>query len=203
LEGKLLAILEGHAHWINTLALGTDFVLRTGAFDHEGRISGSDPKATALARYQAALNGESEQLVSGSDDFTMFLWSPSKSKKPIARLTGHQGLIFQVNFSPDGRYIASGSVDKSVKIWNGMTGQFVTSFRGHVGSVYQICWSADSRLVMSASKDSTVKVWELKSRSLKLDLPGHLDEVYAIDWSPMGDRAASGGKDKLLKLWRQ
>lgn len=61
-------------------------------------------------------------------------------------------------FSPDGKWIASASFDRSVRLWNGVTGQFVTAFRGHVGPVYQVSWSADSRLLLSGSKDSTLKV---------------------------------------------
>lgn len=47
-------------------------------------------------------------------------------------------LVNHVYFSPDGQWIASGSFDKSVKLWNGITGNFVAAFRGHVGPVYQI-----------------------------------------------------------------
>lgn len=61
-------------------------------------------------------------------------------------------------FSPDTRYIASASFDKSIKLWDGNTGKYITSFRGHVRAVYQISWSADSRLLVSGSADSTLKV---------------------------------------------
>lgn len=47
-------------------------------------------------------------------------------------------IVNHVYFSPDGKWIASGSFDKSVKLWNGITGNFVAAFRGHVGPVYQI-----------------------------------------------------------------
>lgn len=64
-----------------------------------------------------------ERLVSGSDDFTLFLWSPAEDKKPLARMTGHQALINQVLFSPDSRIVASASFDKSIKLWDGRTGK--------------------------------------------------------------------------------
>lgn len=70
------------------------------------------------------LKGEGhERLVSGSDDFTMFLWNPAEDKKPVARMTGHQALVNEVLFSPDTRLIASASFDKSIKIWDGKTGK--------------------------------------------------------------------------------
>lgn len=72
--------------------------------------------------------GQPEILVSGSDDFTMFMWKPEQDKKPIQRMTGHQNLINDVKFSPDMRLLASASFDKSVKIWQGNTGKWVQLF---------------------------------------------------------------------------
>eukprot|EP00124_Ichthyophonus_hoferi_P003903 Ihof_evm1s377 gene=Ihof_evmTU1s377 len=202
-DGVLCRSLDGHAHWVNCMALNTDYVLRTGAFDYRGIAPTNEIEAkdTALVRYNKVLQdvGGVERLVSGSDDFTMYMWDPATTKKPITRMTGHQQLINHVCFSPDGRLVASGSFDKSVKIWDGRTGKFLASMRGHVGAVYQVCWSADSRMLVSASKDSTMKVWDSKTKKLTCDLPGHADEVYAVDWSPDGQRVASGGKDRVIK----
>ncbi|PNY11684.1 notchless protein [Trifolium pratense] len=202
-QGKLIRELKGHAHWVNSLALSTEYVLRTGAFDHTGKhySSAEEMQKVALERYKAMRGNAPERLVSGSDDFTMFLWEPFVDKHHKTRMTGHQQLVNHVYFSPDGQWIASASFDKSVKIWNGTTGKFVTAFRGHVGPVYRISWSADSRLLLSGSKDSTLKVWDIRTRKLKQDLPGHADEVFSVDWSPDGEKVASGGKDKVLKLW--
>lgn len=73
--------------------------------------------------FQLLQGDEPERLVSGSDDFTLFLWQPENDKKPVARMTGHQQLINEVLFSPDTRLIASASFDKSVKLWDGRNGK--------------------------------------------------------------------------------
>ncbi|XP_014244132.1 notchless protein homolog 1 isoform X2 [Cimex lectularius] len=202
-DGILCRTLEGHAHWVNTLALNTDFVLRSGSFLLKNNVDTSDKismQRLAKIRFDEVCGHDGERLVSGSDDFTMFLWRPGTEKKPIARLTGHQQLVNSVKFSPDTRILASASFDKSIKLWDGRNGKFITTLRGHVQAVYMIAWSADSRLLVSASADSTLKVWSMKTKKLLNDLPGHQDEVYAVDWALDGYRVASGGKDKVLKL---
>lgn len=84
-----------------------------------GKISGN-----IILTFIATLQGSApERLVSGSDDFTMFLWNPAEDKKPLARMTGHSALVNEVLFSPDTRLIASASFDKSIKIWDGRTGK--------------------------------------------------------------------------------
>lgn len=209
-NGKCIQTLKSHAHWVNHLAISTDYVLRKGAFDHtsNSRTGKSQTyeelKAKALEQYEkvAKLGGSiNERIVTASDDFTMYLWEPLKSSKPVCRMTGHQKLVNHVSFSPDGRYIVSSSFDNSIKIWDGLKGVFIGTLRGHVAPVYQTAWSADNRLLVSCSKDTTLKVWDVRTRKLKIDLPGHSDEVFAVDWSIDGKRVASGGKDKMIRLW--
>lgn len=209
-DGVLCKTLKGHGHWVNTIALSTDYVMRTGPYDpQKAEIVYRDITETsetlrklAFDRYVAVCNAEPERLVSGSDDFTMHLWLPEKKQTPETRMMGHQNLINDVKFSPDARWIASASFDKSIKLWNGKSGIFVATLRGHVQQVYQISWAADSRLLVSGSADSTLKVWDMRTHKLMIDLPGHADEVYAVDWSPDGQRVVSGGKDKVIKIWR-
>jgi len=236
-NGTLAHTLSPHAHWVNHLALSTDFVLRTAYHDHTGDIPSTDTekRKKAKERFEKAAkinNTVIERLVTASDDFTMYLWEPSSSTKPVARLLGHQKQVNHVTFSPDGLFIASAGFDNHVKLWNARDGKsvnpfpqllchfflpkpldlafsptnpchrFISTLRAHVAPVYQTCFSPDSRLLVSASKDTTLKVWEVRTGKLSIDLPGHKDEVYAVDWSPDGQKVGSGGRDRAVRIWR-
>lgn len=105
----MLRDLKSHAHWVNTLALSTEYVLRTACYDHNpkskevGGLSRREQAKVAKKRYEEAKGlGKHERVVSGSDDHTLYLWEPLSTKKPICRLTGHSKLINQVSFSPNG-----------------------------------------------------------------------------------------------------
>ncbi|EGP86228.1 unnamed protein product [Zymoseptoria tritici ST99CH_1A5] len=208
IKGTLVHNLTSHAHWVNHLALSTDFVLRTGYFDHKGKKDApstpEDRKKKAQQRYDAviATSSHHERLITASDDCTMYLWSPTLSTKPLQRMVGHQKQINHVTFSADGTLIASAGFDNHVKTWQAKDGKFLHTLRGHVGPVYQCAFSPDSRLLVSASKDTTLKAWDVRKGVLEENLPGHLDEVFAVDWSPDGERVGSGGQDKAVRIWR-
>ncbi|TMW45501.1 hypothetical protein DOY81_009416 [Sarcophaga bullata] len=206
-DGILCRTFTGHAHWVNNIALNTDYVLRTGPFhpvqDRNKKyadISKEKLQEMALQRYKNVCPDEIESLVSCSDDYTLYLWMANQNKC-IQRMTGHQNVVNDVKYSPDVKLIASASFDKSVRLWRAKDGHFLNTFRGHVQAVYTLAWSADSRLLLSGSKDSTLKVWSVQTKKLAQELPGHADEVFAVDWAPDGSKVASGGKDKVVKLW--
>lgn len=206
--GKLLRTLSGHGHRINCLALNSDYATRTGPFSMSNNVPSREK---ALENYISfKTNNKKEILVSGSDDFSMFVWTGHLCKEK-ARLSGHQLLINAISFSPCGSYFASASFDKKIKVWSS-TGVFLRNLTGHVGAIYCVSWSCDSRFLISASKDGTAKVWNIsaesksktnnkKSTALET-LPGHADEVYALDWSPNGTSVATGSKDRTIKIWK-
>ena len=81
-------------------------------------------------------------------------------------LTGHTFTVWSVAFSPDGLTLASGSQDKTIRLWNVATGELIATLTGHTGPVKSVAFSPDGVVLASGSKDSTVRLWDLTSPML-------------------------------------
>jgi WD40 repeat protein len=74
---------------------------------------------------------------------------------------GHSSYVRSIAFSPDGKYLASGSRDKTIKLWSLESQKEVTTLRGHSLSVNSVAFSSDSKYLASGSGDNTVKLWNI------------------------------------------
>ncbi len=78
---------------------------------------------------------------------------------PLYTYRGHSHSVDAVAWSPDGKRIASASVDRTVQVWDAADGGHVYTYRGHASSVYMVAWSPDGRRIASGGYDNTVQVW--------------------------------------------
>ena len=120
---------------------------------------------------------------------------------PPERLVGHTDSIWAAAFSPDGRFIVSGSWDGTLKLWDAETGAELRTLVGHIGSVTAAAFSPDGRFVISGSGDDTLKMWDTETGAELRTLAGHTNPVLAASFSPDGRFIVSGSSDDTLKLW--
>ncbi len=135
-----------------------------------------------------------------SDESTHSLIPPGVKLRDTLR--GHKGVIFRVEWSPDGHRLASGGInDGTIRVWDFQAGQLLCILEGHVGSVLGVAWSPDSRMLASAGSDGIIQLWDALTWELCHTLKCHSSRVLSLAWSPDSRTLASAGSDGIIQLW--
>jgi WD40 repeat protein len=133
----------------------------------------------------------------------LLLAAPGGAAELVLQL-GHRSGVSSVAFSPDATRIASGSWDKTVKVWAVETGQELLSLSGPTEGVNCLAYSPDGKRLVSGNEDKTVRVWDADRGRELLSLKGHTRSVHGVAYSPDGNRIVSvSGNNRAytLKVW--
>jgi WD40 repeat protein len=134
----------------------------------------------------------------------------SKGLQCAATLHGHDGTIFAVAFHPSGHILATGSSDKTAKLWllqrDGARDSCVSTLRGHNGWVMSVAFHSSLPILATGSSDNSARLWQLhsnfKAASCFACLQGHSDHVRSVAFHPLDSVLATGSGDSTAKVWR-
>jgi WD40 repeat protein len=119
------------------------------------------------------------------------------------QVLSHPSQVNEVRYSPDGKTLATASDDKTVKLWDVVTGKELKTFNGHQKWVYSVSFSPDGKTLASGSDDNTVKLWDVGTGKELKTLEDHQSWgwVNSVSYSSDGKTLASGNLDYTVKLW--
>jgi WD40 repeat protein len=113
---------------------------------------------------------------------------------------GHTSIVNAVAFSPDGKQQASGSNDRTIRLWDVATGTTRQTLEGHTNCINDVAFSPDSKQLVSASDGQTVRLWDAATGAALQMLEGHTSIVNAAAFSPDGKQLALGSNDWTVRL---
>ena len=203
--------LTGHTAKVNGIAFKDNGTLISGGSDSTLRAwdvaTGRQrwKKDVGNTVFAVALPSHDPNFIaySGDDNFNIRM-RYSDDGDWRGDVAGHTGTAIRLAFKPNSYLLASGSWDKTIRIWDVRDKsnlRHVRTLRGHTDWLMSVAWSPDGRTLASASHDGTVRLWNPDNSINFAVLRGHTEQVNCVAWSPDGRILASGSWDDTIRLW--
>jgi WD40 repeat protein len=146
-----------------------------------------------------AVSRDGSKLLTGCDNHHGYLWNISTGDE-LRQFTGFSAYCYAVAFAPDGRHIACGSADKSIRIFDLNDTSFVRVIDGQTDAVMALTFAPDSRSLFSCG-DGAAHQWDANTGKELQRFDAHAGRVLGLALSADGRRLVTGGEDKLVRLW--
>ncbi len=216
--GAAFDVIKGHQAAVNALAFAPDGNLVSSASDGtalawnlkpewklERTIGTGGANSPLTDRVNAlAFSRGGKLLATGSGEPSrggeIKLWDPASGQLVRDLPNIHTDAVLGIEFSPDGKFLASGASDKMARVVDLATGKVVRSFEGHTHHVLAVSWSLDGRTLATAGADNVVKVWDFTNGERKKNIEGYDKEVTAVRFVAASANLLTSSGDNKVRL---
>jgi WD40 repeat protein/serine/threonine protein kinase len=213
-DGRELFTCRGHGEQVLRVVFSPDCRLLVSLSSHSVRVWDAKTGAQLRTlgdggwanRYGLAISPDGRHVAVSTHGPAVYVWDVETGEEVLV-FRGHDSVVKNVTFSPDGRLVASGAGDIArsepgeVVVWEASTGRVMFHLSGHTDPIYGTAFSPDGKRLVSASQDHTVKVWDLGTGQEALTIRAHSDTVRAVAFSPDGWCLATACADGTILLW--
>ena len=126
----------------------------------------------------------------------------TRSLNPTAIMEGHTAVVKSVDFSPNGKLIASGSIDNTIRLFRVTEAVLLRTMYGHPFPIYALRYSPDGAYLATGSSDNIIRIWRVSDGQLISTLEGHGGRLVDLEFSPDGRHLASSAEDFTVRIWR-
>jgi WD40 repeat protein len=191
--GKCLHVLEGHTSWVWSVSFIPDSqILASGSIDKTVKLWDIN-----TGNCLKTLQGDSEAILAIAVSLIPLNLRTTKSASNIL-LPPYQGGREE---DLQGGLLATGSVDKTIRLWDIATGNCVKTLQGHTHWVLSLAVSPNGQILASGGEDHTVRLWDIFTGQCIRVLQGHTYRIWSVAISPDGQVIASASADNTVKLW--
>jgi eukaryotic-like serine/threonine-protein kinase len=196
-QGPALATRQTYPDDIHRASL---LLHRTEA-DLAARTAMANEARTILAKYVPQKNGP--DLRGFEWHYLWKLCHPQTSARilPVRMIAAHKGPVYSVSFSPDGKFLAAASEDKTATVWDVTTGERRFELLGHTNEVNCIAFSPDGKTLATASEDGTVRLWDAATGAFRQTIWKYTTEICSLAFNPSNTHLACAAHDGQLTVW--
>ena len=181
-----------------TLLTNGDYVIKQWTLDGQPLkvIPGSN---TSL--WMLSLSPDGKYLTAGTYEKANRIWNLGAKITLLDPLKGHEKNALVSRFSNDSKYIVTGSLDMTLRLWDFKKDSCLRIYKGHGGNIFDVQFSPDTLTFASASDDRNIRIWKIAEDKSIQTLVGHEKGVVSLVYSKDGKYLISGSYDKSVRLW--
>jgi WD40 repeat protein len=176
---------------------GTTIIWDANTGEELRRLPGTTRPSDLYTEQRMAYSPDG-RLLATCDSNQLKVYNPV-SGELLMTLSGHEADVISVAFSRDGKYLATGSVDTTVRIWEASSGKLIRDLKGHTAEVGGLAFGPDGKLLFTSSEDGTLILWDIETGERLRELPNFT--VYKVSFNPDGTRVAAATFNGL-EVWR-